>query len=170
MPDISPPSRPDILNQQRQICVVFVSHRLVEVMAISDRITVLKNGKPIGTYPAADIDNKKLAFLMTGLAFSCQRLAPHAQPGDVALEVKHLSRLDEYYNVSLRVHKGEIVAITGLLITGLLGAGRTELCMTLFGLTRPAHGEILVDGTCFHAQRRHWPDARRGKRHSGEPA
>lgn len=127
--------------KQRQICVVFVSHRLVEVMAISDRITVLKDGKLVGTWPAAEIDNKKLAYLMTGLAFSYACLPPREAPGEVALEVKHLSRHDEYYDVSLRVHKGEIVAITGL-----LGAGRTELCLSLCGLTRPDRGEILVDG------------------------
>ncbi|SQI41801.1 Arabinose import ATP-binding protein AraG [Leminorella richardii] len=131
--------------KKRQICVVFVSHRLDEVMDISDRITVLKDGKLIGTYPAAEIDNKKLAFLMTGQAFSYECLPPIQQQGEVALEVKNLSRSSEYRNVSLRVHKGEIVAVTGL-----LGAGRTELCLSLFGLTKPDSGDILVEGKPVH--------------------
>lgn len=127
--------------KKQNICVVFVSHRLDEVMEISDRITVLKDGKLVGTYPASEIDNKKLAFLMTGKEFSYAVLPPITQNNDVALEIKNLSRGEEYKNVSLSVHKGEIVAITGL-----LGAGRTELCLSLFGLTKPDSGQILLEG------------------------
>lgn len=131
--------------KKKNICVVFVSHRLDEVMEISDRITVLKDGKLIGTYPATEIDNKKLAFLMTGKEFSYAVLPPIQQKDDIALEVKNLSRGQEYRNISFQVHKGEIVAITGL-----LGAGRTELCLSLFGLTKPDSGEILLEGKPVH--------------------
>ncbi|MCW2256850.1 simple sugar transport system ATP-binding protein [Providencia alcalifaciens] len=127
--------------KKKNICVVFVSHRLDEVMEISDRITVLKDGKWIGTYPAADIDNKKLAFLMTGKEFSYAVLPPIQQKNNIELEVKNLSRGQEYRNISFQVHQGEIVAITGL-----LGAGRTELCLSLFGLTKPDSGEIHLAG------------------------
>ncbi|WP_159564914.1 sugar ABC transporter ATP-binding protein [Budvicia diplopodorum] len=127
--------------KKQNICVVFVSHRLDEVMEISDRITVLKDGKLVGTYPAAEIDNKKLAFLMTGKEFSYAVLPPITEKNDLALEVQNLSRGHEYKNISLSVHKGEIVAITGL-----LGAGRTELCLSLFGLTKPDSGQIRLEG------------------------
>ena len=127
--------------KKRNICVVFVSHRLDEVMEISDRITVLKDGKLIGTYPASEIDNKKLAFLMTGKEFSYAVLPPIQQKDAIALEVKNLSRGQEYRDISFQIHKGEIVAITGL-----LGAGRTELCLSLFGLTKPDSGEIYLEG------------------------
>ncbi|WP_273803989.1 MULTISPECIES: sugar ABC transporter ATP-binding protein [Providencia] len=127
--------------KKKGICVVFVSHRLDEVMEISDRITVLKDGKLVGTYPAADIDNKKLAFLMTGKAFSYAVLPPIEQHSAVALEIKNLNRDNEYKNISFKIHQGEIVAITGL-----LGAGRTELCLSLFGVTKPKSGEIFLEG------------------------
>ncbi len=125
----------------RGICVVFVSHRLNEVMEVSDRITVLQDGEKIGTFPAANMDSKQLAFLMTGLAFDYQVLPPYLGDRPVVLAVEHLSRRRQYHDVSLQVRQGEIVAITGL-----LGAGRTELCLSLFGLTQPDSGQIRIDG------------------------
>ena len=127
--------------KKRNICVVFVSHRLDEVLSISDRISVLKNGTLVGTWPASDINNKKLAFLMTGKEFSYALLPPIEKLGDVALNVKNLTKHHQYKNISFQVHQGEILAITGL-----LGAGRTELCLSLFGLTQPDSGEIVLAG------------------------
>lgn len=127
--------------KKRNICVVFVSHRLDEVLSISDRISVLKNGTLVGTWPASDINNKKLAFLMTGKEFSYALLPPIEKLGDVALSVKNLTKQHQYTNISFQVHQGEILAITGL-----LGAGRTELCLSLFGLTQPDSGEIVLAG------------------------
>ena len=127
--------------KKRDICVVFVSHRLDEVLEISDRITVLKNGSLVGTYPASDINNKKLAFLMTGKEFSYAVLPPIEKIGEVALTVKNLTKHQQYQDISFRIHQGEILAITGL-----LGAGRTELCLSLFGLTKPDSGEIVLEG------------------------
>lgn len=127
--------------KKRNICVVFVSHRLDKVLSISDRISVLKNGTLVGTWPASDINNKKLAFLMTGKEFSYALLPPIEKLGDVALSVKNLTKHHQYKNISFQVHQGEILAITGL-----LGAGRTELCLSLFGLTQPDSGEIVLAG------------------------
>lgn len=125
----------------RGICVVFVSHRLDEVMEVSDRISVLQDGVKVGTYNAADISSRQLAFLMTGLAFDYQVLKPFAGGKPPVLVVENLTKRDQYHDISLTVHQGEIVAITGL-----LGAGRTELCLSLFGLTRPDSGVIKLDG------------------------
>ncbi|HEY0209377.1 sugar ABC transporter ATP-binding protein [Acerihabitans sp.] len=127
--------------KERGICVVFVSHRLDEVMEVSDRITVLQDGEYIGTFPAAEMGSKQLAFLMTGLAFDYRVLTPYAGDKPVVLDVERLSRRGQYHDISLQVRQGEIVAITGL-----LGAGRTELCLSLFGLTRPDSGSIKIDG------------------------
>ncbi len=127
--------------KKRNICVVFVSHRLDEVLEISDRISVLKNGSLVGTYPASDINNKKLAFLMTGKEFSYAVLPPIEKIGDVALKVTNLTKHQQYKDISFQIHQGEILAITGL-----LGAGRTELCLSLFGLTKPDSGEIVLEG------------------------
>ncbi|MBB9845798.1 sugar ABC transporter ATP-binding protein [Escherichia coli] len=128
--------------RERGICVVFVSHRLEEVMEVSDRISVLKDGELVGTFPAAEMTTKQLGFLMTGQEFEYQvRELWQGKSSIPVLEVRNLSRHGEYQNINLRVEAGEVVSIVGL-----LGAGRTELCLSLFGMTRPDAGEILING------------------------
>ena len=132
------------------IAIMFVSHRLNEVLQVADRVTVLRDGRKVGTFPAAEMDDKKLAALMTGKSFSYA--LKEIQPGKlpVAMSVRNLTRRGEYEDVSFMVHAGEILGITGL-----LGSGRTELALSLFGMTRPDSGAILVDGVSvsFNAPR-----------------
>lgn len=123
------------------ICIIFVSHRLDEVLEVADRVTVLRDGRKVGTYPAAEVDGKKLAYLMTGKAFSYDLKTIDANQPPVALEVTRLTREGEYEDVSFAVHQGEILGITGL-----LGSGRTELALTLFGMAPADRGEIKVAG------------------------
>ncbi|AMG31155.1 sugar ABC transporter ATP-binding protein [Grimontia hollisae] len=132
------------------VTVVFVSHKLDEVMEISDRITVIRDGRTIGTYQAKDVDSDELAFLMTGQRFSFTPLASYHQQGNVKLAVEKLSKHGEFEDISFQVRAGEIVSITGL-----LGAGRTELCMALFGMTQPDSGVIRINGepVSFHSNR-----------------
>lgn len=124
------------------ICVVFVSHRLDEVMEVADRISVMRDGKLVGTFPASELDSHELAFLMTGQRFHYsplpQRPTIEQEP---LLELRNLSRRGKYQNINLSLHGGEIVSIVGL-----LGAGRTELCLSLFGMTHPESGEIRING------------------------
>src|SRR5476651_1562610 len=124
------------------ICVVFVSHRLDEVMEVADRISVMRDGKLVGTYPASDLDSNELAFLMTGQRFSYSHL-PQRAPAEATplLEVSHLSRTGQYEDISPSLRQGEITSIIGL-----LGSGRTELCMSLFGMSQPDSGDIKVNG------------------------
>lgn len=124
------------------ICVVFVSHKLDEVMEVSDRISVIRDGKLVGTWQASELDSDELAFLMTGQRFSFSHL-PQRADGDETplLEVRNLCRRNEYQNINLQLRRGEIVSIVGL-----LGAGRTELCLSLFGISKPDSGELIVDG------------------------
>jgi simple sugar transport system ATP-binding protein len=133
------------------ICVVFVSHRLDEVMEVADRISVMRDGKLVGTYPASELDSNELAFLMTGQRFTYSHL-PHRAPANVTplLEVSQLSRKGQYQNISLALRQGEITSIIGL-----LGSGRTELCLSLFGMSQPDSGEIRVNGNVvqFHSNR-----------------
>ncbi|MEY8712790.1 sugar ABC transporter ATP-binding protein [Mangrovibacter phragmitis] len=134
----------EVVRQLREkgICVVFVSHRLEEVLAVSDNISVLKDGELVGTWPAAEMTTQQLGFLMTGQQFEYQTRALRQSAGSTpVLEVVNLSRAGEYQNVSFQVEAGEVVSIVGL-----LGAGRTELCLSLFGLTRPDSGEIRING------------------------
>lgn len=127
--------------KSKGVTVVFVSHKLDEVMEISDRITVIRDGRTIGTYQADEVDSDELAFLMTGQRFEFNPLADYHQQGDVKLEVEKLSKSGQFEDISFQVRAGEIVSITGL-----LGAGRTELCMALFGMTRPDSGVIRING------------------------
>ncbi|MEM1431691.1 MAG: sugar ABC transporter ATP-binding protein [Pseudomonadota bacterium] len=122
------------------ISVVFVSHRLAEVLDVCARATVLKDGALVGTFPTAGMTQKRLSELMTGLELNEQQ-RPKSAFADRVLELKGLSRTGDYQDVSLTLHKGEILGLTGL-----VGSGRTELALTLFGMTQPTGGQILLDG------------------------
>ncbi|MEO7337650.1 MAG: sugar ABC transporter ATP-binding protein [Caldimonas sp.] len=127
--------------KQAGICIVFVSHRLDEVMEIADRVTVLRDGAKVGEFPAHEMDDHKLATLMTGKAFTYQTQAAEVRAGEPLLTVRHLSRTGQYEDISLDIRAGEIVGLTGL-----LGSGRTEFALSLFGMNRPTSGEIRLNG------------------------
>jgi simple sugar transport system ATP-binding protein len=127
--------------KEKGICIVFVSHRLDEVLEVADRVTVLRDGKKVGTFPASEVNDKKLAVLMTGKAFSYDLKKTDLSKLPVVLKVDGLTRQGEYEDVNFELRAGEILGITGL-----LGSGRTELALSLFGMTRPDRGEIRVDG------------------------
>ena len=133
------------------ICVVFVSHRLDEVMEVADRISVMRDGKLVGTYPASELDSHELAFLMTGQRFHYSPLPekPSVEQ-EPMLELRNLSRKGKYQDINLSLRSGEIVSIVGL-----LGAGRTELCLSLFGMTHPESGEIRINGKPVQLRNNH---------------
>lgn len=123
------------------VAVVFVSHRLDEVVEIAERVTVLRDGRKVGTWPVAEVDARRIGELMTGLTIDHQLTARDMQGAEPLLEVRGLSRAGEYDDVGFTLHRGEVLGLTGL-----LGAGRTELALTLFGMTRPDAGEIRLEG------------------------
>jgi ABC-type sugar transport system ATPase subunit len=121
--------------------VVYISHRLEEIFTISDRITVLRDGHHITTSPASELDAEELVRLMVGRPLNeLFTRSPH-NPGDVALEVSGLSRAGEFEDVDLVVHRSEIVGLSGL-----VGAGRSELAQSIFGIRSPKSGEIKING------------------------
>lgn len=126
--------------RRRNVAVLFVSHRLDEVLEIAERVTVLRNGEKCGTFEAKGMTNRKLVDLMTGKSFEYRPL-DNAPPTEPLLEVRNLSRAGEYSDVSFSVGKGEILGLTGR-----LGSGRTELALSLFCMTHPDAGEIIMDG------------------------
>lgn len=127
--------------KKRGIAVVFISHKLDEVMRIADSITVIRDGHKVGDFNASDIDEKKLAYYMTGRDVVYKKYERNCTDDSKLLEVKNLSKKGNYENISLDVRKGDILGITGL-----LGAGRTELALSIFGLNKPDGGEIYVEG------------------------
>ena len=122
------------------VAVVFVSHRLAEVLEIADRVTVLRDGRLVGVYPAQGMTQSRLTELMTGRTFD-QAVSARDPGGAIVLEVRGLTRPGEYEDVSFALRRGEVLGLTGL-----LGAGRTELATTLFGLRRPASGTVRLEG------------------------
>jgi rhamnose transport system ATP-binding protein len=121
--------------------VVYISHRLEEIFAISDRITVLRDGHHITTRPASELDAEELVRLMVGRPLNELFTRSTSSPGEVALEVRGLGRSGEFEGVDLAVRGGEIVGLSGL-----VGAGRSELAQSIFGISPPEEGEILIDG------------------------
>ncbi len=125
--------------QQKGLTIVFVSHKLDEIMSISQRVTVLRDGDLIGTHEAAELDERKIERLMTGKEFENKTPIKREMTGKTVLEVKNLCRRNNYKDVSLKVREGEILGITGL-----MGSGRTELALSIFGMNRPDSGEIQM--------------------------
>jgi ABC-type sugar transport system ATPase subunit len=125
----------------RGVGIVYVSHRLSEIFALADRVTVLRDGARIGTVPVSEVDEPRLISMMVGRAIEQLFPKSEAERGAAALEVRGLSYRQTVRDVSLTVHRGEILGIAGL-----VGSGRTELALTLFGITPATAGEIRVDG------------------------
>ncbi len=127
--------------QGRGISILFVTHKLKEIFQVAHRITVLRDGRCVGTFDKTGLDEHRLSFLMTGKSLMKNPGVVGVSSSTPLLELKALSRSNEFNNVSLTLHRGEIIGITGL-----LGSGRTELALSIFGLTRADSGEICVDG------------------------
>src|ERR671921_2224469 len=121
--------------------VVYISHRLEEIFEISDRITVLRDGHHIKTAPASELDAEGLVRLMVGRPLNELFTRSESSPGETVLEVRGLTRDGEFEDVDLALRRGEILGLAGL-----VGAGRTELAQSIFGIRRPDSGGIFVDG------------------------
>jgi simple sugar transport system ATP-binding protein len=123
------------------IAVVFVSHRLDEVVEIAERVTVMRDGKKVGTWPVGEVDQKRIANLMTGLQIDHSIVARDMQNEPELLTVEKLGRRGEFADVDFTLRRGEVLGIVGL-----LGSGRTELALTLFGMNRADSGSIMLEG------------------------
>jgi len=124
------------------IGVIYISHRLEEIFALADRVTVLRDGESVGTNPIDDINESSLIAMMVGREVAQIYPPPESAPGEVALLLQNLGcAASGILDVSLEVRAGEIVGLAGL-----VGAGRTELARILFGLTPADTGEIRLAG------------------------
>ena len=127
--------------------ILFISHKLNEIMSVADRVTVLRKGKYIGTVNTKDTNKQELSNMMVGRPVQLQVNKDEAHPGDVVLSVKnftvpsHLHKKDAVHNVSFDVRAGEIVCIAGI-----DGNGQTEFIHGLTGLDKSSGGSITVCG------------------------
>jgi len=134
--------------RSEKVGIIYISHRLEEILSIADRVTVLRDGQSVGTHPREGLQRSTLINLMIGRAVAAIVPKRGSAPGAVALELRHVScRAAGVQDVSLSVRRGEIVGLAGL-----VGSGRTQLAETLFGLTPADSGEMLLDGQHVRVQ------------------
>ena len=129
--------------KQKGISTLFISHKLSEVFEIAEIVTILRDGLKVGDFPTAELDDRKLTFLMTGqrIEYTPYSVAEERRKAAPLLEVRGLSRRGHFQNISFSLWPGEILGLTGL-----IGSGRTELALALFGLNPPDKGQILMNG------------------------
>jgi methyl-galactoside transport system ATP-binding protein len=129
--------------RSKGVAIIYISHKMEEIFQIADDVTVMRDGKVIGTYPASELSDDKLISLMVGRDMNSRFPPVESVIGDVCLEVKDLTAANpkSFKNISFKLHKGEILGLGGL-----VGAQRTELVEAIFGIREVASGEILVNG------------------------
>jgi ABC-type sugar transport system ATPase subunit len=132
--------------------IVFVTHRLDEVFAMSDRVTVLKDGRTVGTFRTSATSSDEIVERMVGRHVASTYSRAQATPGDIALETRDLRRIGAQAAISIEVRRGEIVGIAGL-----VGAGRTELARAIVGADPVSSGTVLLNGIDVTS----WPMRRR---------
>ena len=127
--------------RDRRMGVIYITHRLEELRAIGDRVTVLRDGNTVHTGPLEEISTEALITHMVGRELLGQYSREAVTPGAPLLEVRNVSAGGRLFDVSLTLRAGEIVGMAGL-----IGAGRTELCRAIFGVDPIDSGEVLING------------------------
>jgi len=127
--------------RERGCGIIYISHKMEEILQISDEITVMRDGAHVATEPANDMTMEKIIRLMVGRELSNRFPEKSAKIGDTVLEIKNISsRYTKVKDVSLTVRKGEIVGLAGL-----AGAGRSELLENIFGISARGSGELYLN-------------------------
>ena len=121
---------------------MFVSHRLEEVFAISQRITVMRDGRVVGSGPVDEWTTEEVIRKMVGRSLEALYPKEKVEPGQVVLRVRNLRRAGVFKDISFEVRQGEIVSLAGL-----VGAGRSEVARAIFGIDPLHSGEISVGNT-----------------------
>jgi ABC-type sugar transport system ATPase subunit len=127
--------------RKKGISIIYISHKLKELFTVADRFTVLRDGKFVGSYDKDDMNEDKLISLMVGRKVDAINRVECNTNGEEVLRVEGLSKRGNFKDISFSLRAGEVVGITGL-----VGAGRTELAQALFGLNKPDTGRIYVSG------------------------
>jgi methyl-galactoside transport system ATP-binding protein/inositol transport system ATP-binding protein len=121
--------------------VIYISHRLSEIISIADKVTVMRDGRDVGTENIENISLDQIITMMIGRTMDEMYPKLKVNIGEPILQVKNLSHRKYFKNVSFEVRRGEIFGIAGL-----IGAGRTEVIETIFGIRPKSEGEILING------------------------
>ncbi|WP_067141142.1 sugar ABC transporter ATP-binding protein [Oceanivirga salmonicida] len=126
---------------KKNIAVMFVSHKMDELFRLSDRFTVFRDGQYIDTINKGNINRKGLINKMVGRNVEIINYANIKEKSEIVLEVKNLTKRGNYKDVNFKLYKGEVLGITGL-----VGAGRSEMIQSIFGITNADEGEIYING------------------------
>ncbi|MCS7023255.1 MAG: sugar ABC transporter ATP-binding protein [Bryobacteraceae bacterium] len=127
--------------KERQMGVIYITHRLEELRAVGDRVTVLRDGETVHTSLLSEVTTHQIIQHMVGRELSGLYQRTPAPAGEILLQLQGLSRKPVLKNISLTVRAGEVVGLAGL-----IGAGRTELCRAIFGLDPVESGKIFIRG------------------------
>jgi inositol transport system ATP-binding protein len=123
------------------VSIIYITHKMDEVFKISDYVTVFRDGKHVATLPAGELDRQKLISLMVGRELTHMFPKENAGVGEVVMSVRGLTRKGLVKDVSFDLRRGEILGLSGL-----MGAGRTEVLEGIFGVVPIDAGEILING------------------------
>jgi simple sugar transport system ATP-binding protein len=126
------------------VAIVFVSHRLAEVLDIAERVTVVRDGNLVGVYPTAGMTQARLGELMTGHLIENAVVARDLPDAPVVFEAKNLTRHGDFRDISLCIRAGEVLGLTGL-----IGAGRPELAHVMMGMRRADSGAMQLNGNAY---------------------
>ena len=127
--------------RERDVAILFITHRLDEVFALTQRVTIMRDGAKVFDAPTSELDTASIVAKMVGRDLESFYPKADVTPGDVRLSVRGLTRTGVFKDVSFEVRAGEIVALAGL-----VGAGRSELMRLLYGADAARGGEVLLDG------------------------
>jgi ribose transport system ATP-binding protein len=130
------------LKGEHEIGFIYISHRYAEVHQLGDRVTILRDGGKVGSWPISEISLDSIIEKMTGGKMGYEYPSAVVPKTQVALSVRNIIRAPILNDVSFEVMKGELVAVTGL-----MGAGKTELARAIAGIDHPDSGTIAMDGT-----------------------
>ena len=130
------------------VSIIFISHRFEDMYRVASRVTVFRDSQYIGTYDVNGITNADLIKAMVGREINDLFPKPDVKIGNEMLRIEHLSRTGFYKDVSFEVHAGEIVGMTGL-----VGAGRTEVVESVCGITHADEGKIFLEGKEIHVHK-----------------
>ena len=123
------------------VSIIYISHRMEEIFEISDRVTVLRDGKYIGTRATGSTSSEELIEMMVGRSIDNYYMRNHQVQDEVVLQVEGLTRKGRFNNISFSVRKGEVVGFSGL-----IGAGRSEIMLSIFGADSFDAGRVLLNG------------------------
>lgn len=126
------------------IALIFVSHKLDEVLAVAQTLCILRDGKNVVDGPKEEFDKEKISYYMTGRKIEFTPFIPE-HIADAIFRAEHLSLANHYEDISFELRQGEVLGITGL-----LGSGRTELAESIFGLRKMDSGKVYLNGKEVH--------------------